>query len=71
MGEFRASGKPVNWIAADMVRIYHDVLVEQWDVIQDEATREQSKVGNQCSATFSRPNLEREDYGNRSESKPA
>src|SRR5206468_7562278 len=34
---------PVNWIAADILRIKDGVLVEHWDVIQDEATREESK----------------------------
>ena len=38
-------GVPVNWIAADIVRIEDGVLVEHWDVIQDEATEEQSKSG--------------------------
>jgi predicted SnoaL-like aldol condensation-catalyzing enzyme len=33
----------VNWIAADILRIEDGVLVEHWDVIQDEATQEQSK----------------------------
>jgi predicted SnoaL-like aldol condensation-catalyzing enzyme len=33
----------VNWIAADIVRIKDGVLVEHWDVIQSESTREQSK----------------------------
>jgi predicted SnoaL-like aldol condensation-catalyzing enzyme len=37
------SGAPVNWIAADVVRIEDGVLVEHWDVIQDEASEEQSK----------------------------
>jgi predicted SnoaL-like aldol condensation-catalyzing enzyme len=32
----------VNWIAADIVRIQNGILVEHWDVIQDEATEEQS-----------------------------
>jgi predicted SnoaL-like aldol condensation-catalyzing enzyme len=35
----------VNWIAADIVRIEDGILVEHWDVIQDEATQEQSKSG--------------------------
>jgi predicted SnoaL-like aldol condensation-catalyzing enzyme len=35
----------VNWIAADILRIENGILVEHWDVIQDEATREQSKSG--------------------------
>ena len=44
-GRFSNFGLPVNWIAADIVRIKDGVLVEHWDVIQDEATREQSKSG--------------------------
>jgi len=35
----------VNWIAADIVRVQNGILVEHWDVIQDEATAEQSKSG--------------------------
>jgi predicted SnoaL-like aldol condensation-catalyzing enzyme len=43
----RFSGfQPVNWIAADILRIEDGILVEHWDVIQDEAMREQSKSGN-------------------------
>jgi predicted SnoaL-like aldol condensation-catalyzing enzyme len=33
----------VNWIAADIVRIQNGILIEHWDVIQDEATEEQSR----------------------------
>ena len=50
-GEFviiheRFSGfQSVNWIAADILRIKDGVLLEHWDVIQDEATKEQSKSG--------------------------
>ena len=44
-GRFSGFGQPVNWIAADIVRVNDGVLVEHWDVIQDEATREQSKSG--------------------------
>ncbi len=44
-GRFSDFGLPVNWIAADIVRIKDCVLVEHWDVNQDEATREQSKSG--------------------------
>ncbi len=44
-GRFSDLGLPVNWIAADIVRIEDGVLVEHWDVIQDEATEEQSKSG--------------------------
>jgi predicted SnoaL-like aldol condensation-catalyzing enzyme len=35
----------VNWIAADILHINDGVLLEHWDVIQDEATKEQSKSG--------------------------
>jgi hypothetical protein len=44
-GRFSAFGAPVNWIAADIVRIQNGILAEHWDVIQDEATEEQSKSG--------------------------
>jgi predicted SnoaL-like aldol condensation-catalyzing enzyme len=44
-GRFSNFGLPVNWIAADIVRIEDGILVEHWDVIQDEVTEEQSKSG--------------------------
>jgi predicted SnoaL-like aldol condensation-catalyzing enzyme len=44
-GRFSNLGLPVNWIAADIVRIQNGILVEHWDVIQDEATEQQSKSG--------------------------
>src|SRR5712671_5795890 len=44
-GRFSGIGQPVNWIAADILRIENGILAEHWDVIQDEATREQSKSG--------------------------
>ena len=44
-GRFSNFGAPVNWIAADIVRIEAGLLAEHWDVIQDEATEEQSKSG--------------------------
>src|ERR1700675_4869444 len=44
-GRFSGFGLPVNWIAADIVRVKDGVLVEHWDVIEDEATQEQSKSG--------------------------
>jgi predicted SnoaL-like aldol condensation-catalyzing enzyme len=36
-------GAMINWIAADILRIQDGILVEHWDVIQDEATKQQSK----------------------------
>jgi predicted SnoaL-like aldol condensation-catalyzing enzyme len=44
-GRFSGFGLPVNWVVADIVRIEDGILVEHWDVIQDEATQEQSKSG--------------------------
>ena len=44
-GRFSGHGPPKNWIAADIVRIVDGVLVEHWDVIEDEASRTQSKSG--------------------------
>jgi predicted SnoaL-like aldol condensation-catalyzing enzyme len=44
-GRFSDFGQPVNWITADVLRIENGILAEHWDVIQDEATREQSKSG--------------------------
>ena len=42
-GRFSGFGLPVNWVVADIVRIENGLLAEHWDVIQDEATAEQSK----------------------------
>ena len=44
-GRFSNIGLPVNWIAADVVRLKEGILVEHWDVIQDEASEQQSKSG--------------------------
>ena len=44
-GRYSGLGLPLNWIVADIVRMKDGVLVEHWDVIQDEATRESSKSG--------------------------
>src|SRR5437667_6028903 len=44
-GRFSGFGAPVNWIAADIVRVQNGILVEHSDVIQDEASRESSKSG--------------------------
>jgi predicted SnoaL-like aldol condensation-catalyzing enzyme len=45
-GRFSGFGAPANWIAADTLRIESGILVEHWDVLQDEATKEQSKSGH-------------------------
>src|SRR5262245_6163454 len=44
-GRFSGFGAPANWIVADVLRIEDGVLAEHWDVIQDEATQEQSRSG--------------------------
>ena len=44
-GRFTGSGRPVAWIAADIVRVENGRLAEHWDVLQDEATKAQSKSG--------------------------
>jgi predicted SnoaL-like aldol condensation-catalyzing enzyme len=42
----RFSGfQPTNWIAADILRIKGGIFLEHWDVIQDEATKAESKSG--------------------------
>jgi len=42
-GRFTNIGQPANGIAADIVRIEDGRLAEGRDVVQDEATREESK----------------------------
>jgi predicted SnoaL-like aldol condensation-catalyzing enzyme len=44
-GRYSGLGLPSNWIVADIVRMKDGILMEHWDVIQDEATRESSKSG--------------------------
>jgi predicted SnoaL-like aldol condensation-catalyzing enzyme len=44
-GRFSGTGLPRNWIGADIVRMADGVLAEHWDVLQDEATQEESKSG--------------------------
>jgi predicted SnoaL-like aldol condensation-catalyzing enzyme len=45
-GRFSGHGiAPVNWIAADILRIQDGVMVEHWDVLQAEAARSSSKSG--------------------------
>ncbi|MFM0204034.1 nuclear transport factor 2 family protein [Paraburkholderia fungorum] len=44
-GRFSGHGRPRSWIAADILRIENGLLVEHWDVLQDEASREASQSG--------------------------
>jgi hypothetical protein len=49
-------GLPVNWIAADVVRLKDGILIECSDAIQDEAAEQQSRAEIRCSATHSEVN---------------
>jgi predicted SnoaL-like aldol condensation-catalyzing enzyme len=44
-GRFSGAGRPVAWVAADIVKIENGRLAEHWDVLQDEATKAESKSG--------------------------
>ena len=44
-GRFSNIGQPADWIVADIVRLEDGLLAEHWDVVQDEATQEDSKSG--------------------------
>ncbi len=44
-GRFSGNGRPAAFIAADIVRIEDGKLAEHWDVLQEEATRAESKSG--------------------------
>ena len=58
-GRFSGFGSPVNWIAADILRIQDGILVEHWDVIQDEVTEEQSKSkAPMFGTTFPKPSTQ-------------
>jgi predicted SnoaL-like aldol condensation-catalyzing enzyme len=44
-GKFSGTGRSRNWIAVDILRIADGKLAEHWDVLQDEATKFESKSG--------------------------
>ena len=44
-GRFSGNGRPAAWVAADIVRFEDGKLAEHWDVLQEEATKAQSKSG--------------------------
>ena len=44
-GRFSGTGRPRNWIAADVVRVADGLLAEHWDVLQDEAIEAESQSG--------------------------
>src|SRR5260370_33424222 len=51
-GRFSDFGPPVNWIAADIIRIKDSILVEHWDVMKRPANNQ--RAASRCSAMFSR-----------------
>jgi predicted SnoaL-like aldol condensation-catalyzing enzyme len=44
-GRFSGHGLPRSWIVVDILLVKDGLLVEHWDVIQDEATVAESKSG--------------------------
>ena len=44
-GRFSGTGLRRNWVVADIVLMKDGLLVEHWDVIQDEASKSESKSG--------------------------
>ena len=44
-GRFSGHGQPAPWIVVDTVRVRDGVLVEHWDVVEDEVSREDSVSG--------------------------
>ena len=44
-GRLSGTGRPRNWIVATFVRIDGGRLVEQWDVMEDEASQAQTLSG--------------------------
>ena len=53
-GRFSGNGRSHNWVAADILIMKNGVLMEHWDVLQDEATRAESRAVDRCLEFFSR-----------------
>ena len=49
-GRFSGFGRPVNWIAADILRINDGPSGEHWDVIQRDLLRVQQSTNSRCRA---------------------
>jgi predicted SnoaL-like aldol condensation-catalyzing enzyme len=54
-GRFSGHGLKRSWIVADIIRLQGGVLVEHWDVIQDEATATEAKSGRPMFGTSFAP----------------
>lgn len=50
-GRFSGNGRSHNWVAADILVMKDGVLMEHWDVLQDEATRAESLSGRPMFGT--------------------
>ncbi len=50
-GRFSGIGLPSSWVTADIMTMKNGILVEHWDVIQDEATELQSQSGRPMFGT--------------------
>jgi predicted SnoaL-like aldol condensation-catalyzing enzyme len=57
-GRYSGHGLPRNWVAADIVVIKDGLLVEHWDVIQDEVTESESKSGRPMFGSSFAPETE-------------
>jgi predicted SnoaL-like aldol condensation-catalyzing enzyme len=44
-GRFTNNGRSRAWVAGDVIRVANGLIVEHWDTLQDEVTREESKSG--------------------------
>ena len=44
-GRFTNNGRSRAWVAGDVIRVANGVIVEHWDTLQDEVTREESRSG--------------------------
>lgn len=50
-GRFSGNGRPRAWVAADVLRIENGLLIEHWDVLQDEVTAAESLSGRPMFGT--------------------
>jgi predicted SnoaL-like aldol condensation-catalyzing enzyme len=50
-GRFNNIGQPAAWVVVDICRLEDGVLVEHWDVIQDEVSQAQSAGGHPMFGT--------------------
>src|SRR5207247_6028711 len=44
-GRFTNNARLRAWVAGDVIRVEKGVIVEHWDTLQDEVTRDESKSG--------------------------